>query len=271
MAFTGQLDPVTTALMVFGIIILLAILFSMIRVVREYERVVVFRLGRVIGAKGPGLVIILPIIDRIRIVDLRVITVDVPKQRIITRDNIPVDVDAVVYFRVNNPLDAVLKVRDFYTATSMIAQTTLRDTIGQVEFDELLTRREELNKQIQQIIDDITEPWGVKVTSVNIRDVILPVELQRAIAKQAEAERERRARITLADGELKAAEKMLQAAGFYAQSPQAMRLRELQTWAEIAREKNMIVVAEGMGATSQIGLMAGLLRSQQEGRGRKKD
>ena len=240
------------------LIILLFILASSIKIANEYERVVVFRMGRLLGAKGPGLVIILPIIDRRRIVDLRLVTLDVPKQRIITKDNVSVDVDAVVYFRVENPIDAVMRVKDYMTASALLAQTTLRDVIGQVELDELLTRREELNKRIQQILDEATEPWGIKVTTVAIRDVVLPEGMQRAIAKQAEAERERRSRIIMAEGEMQAAQKMAEAAEYYAKNPAALRLRELQTWTEIAREKNLIIVTEGM-LFKDLGVMAGMM------------
>ena len=229
---------------VVGIIILI-ILASSIKVIREYERVVVFRLGRLIGAKGPGVIIILPVIDRFRKIDLRLLTLDIPKQRIITKDNVTVDVDAVVYFRVNDANQAVVKVQDYITSSSLLAQTTMRDVIGQVEFDEVLTKREELNKKLQGILDEITEPWGIKVSAVSIKDVAIAAEMQRAIAKQAEAEREKRSRIIMAEGELIASEKMSQAAIFYSKHMAAMRLRELQTWAEIAREKNMIVVTGG--------------------------
>jgi regulator of protease activity HflC (stomatin/prohibitin superfamily) len=224
-----------------GIIILIIIALS-IKVIREYERAVVFRLGRLLGARGPGVVIILPVIDRFRKIDLRVLTLDIPKQRIITKDNVTVDVDAVVYFRVNDANQAVVKVQDYVVATSLLSQTTLRDVLGQVEFDELLTKREELNKRLQVILDEFTDPWGVKVSAVSIKDVAIAVEMQRAIAKQAEAEREKRSRIIMAEGELIASEKMSQAAEYYTKNIAAMRLRELQTWAEIAREKNMIVV-----------------------------
>jgi regulator of protease activity HflC (stomatin/prohibitin superfamily) len=224
-----------------GIIILIIIALS-IKVIREYERLVVFTLGRLLGARGPGVVIILPVIDRFRKIDLRVLTLDIPKQRIITKDNVTVDVDAVVYFRVNDANQAVVKVQDYVVATSLLSQTTLRDVLGQVEFDELLTKREELNKRLQVILDEFTDPWGVKVSAVSIKDVAIAVEMQRAIAKQAEAEREKRSRIIMAEGELIASEKMSQAAEYYTKNIAAMRLRELQTWAEIAREKNMIVV-----------------------------
>jgi regulator of protease activity HflC (stomatin/prohibitin superfamily) len=223
------------------IIILIIIAYS-IRVIREYQRAVVFRLGRLLGAKGPGLIFLVPIIDRTIIVDLRVVTLDVPKQKIITMDNVTVDVDAVVYLRVNEPTNAVVKVNDYRMASSLLSQTTLRDLIGQTTFDDILSKREDLNKRMQAILDAATDPWGVKVSSVAIRDVSLPENMHRAIAKQAEAERERRSRIIIAEGELTAAEKMEQAANFYTRNMAAMRLRELQTWTEIARERNMIVV-----------------------------
>lgn len=241
-------------------IIILIILASSIKVIREYERVVVFRLGRLMGTKGPGVVIILPVIDRIRKIDLRVLTLDIPKQRIITKDNVTVDVDAVVYFRVNDANQAVVKVQDYILATSLLSQTTLRDVLGQVEFDELLTKREELNKKLQAILDEVTDPWGVKVSAVSIKDVAIAVEMQRAIAKQAEAEREKRSRIIMAEGELTASEKMAQAAEYYTKNIAAMRLRELQTWAEIAREKNMIVVTGG--DSGNLGTLLGIVRDK---------
>ena len=244
---------------VVGIIILI-ILASSIKVIREYERVVVFRLGRLIGAKGPGVIIILPVIDRFRKIDLRLLTLDIPKQRIITKDNVTVDVDAVVYFRVNDANQAVVKVQDYITSSSLLAQTTMRDVIGQVEFDEVLTKREELNKKLQGILDEITEPWGIKVSAVSIKDVAIAAEMQRAIAKQAEAEREKRSRIIMAEGELIASEKMSQAAIFYSKHMAAMRLRELQTWAEIAREKNMIVVTGG--DSQNLGPILGIVKEK---------
>jgi len=246
------------------VIFLLIILGSMIRVVREYERVVVFRLGRLLGAKGPGVVIVLPALDRVRKIDLRLLTLDVPKQRIITKDNVTVDVDAVVYFRVAEAVLAVLKVQDYVLASSLLSQTTLRDVLGQVEFDDLLTKRDELNKKLQLILDEATDPWGIKVTAVAIKDAAIPESMQRAIAKQAEAERERRSRVIMAEGELQAASKMTEAASFYMKNPSAMRLRELQTWTEIAREKNMIIVTEG-GATS-LGAVVGLAKEAAKGR-----
>ncbi|MEM1517500.1 MAG: slipin family protein [Nitrososphaerota archaeon] len=246
----------------FLVIILLIILGSAIRIVKEYERIVVFRLGRLLGAKGPGLVFIVPIIDSPRVIDMRILTFDVPKQRIITKDNVTVDVDAVVYMRVQDPLAAVMRVRDYLTAASLLAQTTLRDVIGQVEFDDLLAKRDELNKRLQSILDEATDPWGIKVTAVAIKDVVIPESMQRAIAKQAEAERERRSRIIMAEGELQAAQKMAEAAAAYASMPQAMRLRELQTWTEIARERNLIIVTEGGSLATVLGTTIGATKKK---------
>jgi regulator of protease activity HflC (stomatin/prohibitin superfamily) len=242
------------------IIIALIIIAYSIRVIREYQRAVVFRLGRLLGAKGPGLIFLIPIIDRAVIVDLRVVTLDVPKQKIITMDNVTVDVDAVVYLRVNEPNNAVVKVNDYRMASSLLSQTTLRDLIGQTTFDDILSRREELNKRMQEILDVATDPWGVKVSSVAIRDVSLPENMHRAIAKQAEAERERRSRIIIAEGELTAAAKMEQAANFYTRNMAAMRLRELQTWTEVARERNMIVVTGG--DSSDMGALLGMIKER---------
>jgi regulator of protease activity HflC (stomatin/prohibitin superfamily) len=244
------------------IIIVLIIIAYSIRVIREYQRAVVFRLGRLLGAKGPGLIFLIPIIDRTVIVDLRVVTLDVPKQKIITMDNVTVDVDAVVYLRVNEPNDAVVKVNDYRMASSLLSQTTLRDLIGQTSFDDILSKREELNKRMQLVLDSATDPWGVKVSSVAIRDVSLPENMHRAIAKQAEAEREKRSRIIIAEGELTAAEKMEQAANFYTRNMAAMRLRELQTWTEIARERNMIVVTGGQSDSKDIGALLGITRER---------
>lgn len=231
--------------LVFG----LSLASAAIKVVREYERRVIFRLGRLMGIKGPGVIIIIPIIDKTVLVDLRVLAIDVPKQRIVTRDNVSVEVDAVVYYRVFDPNKAVVQVQNYMLATNLLAQTTLRDVLGQVDLDDLLSKREELNKRIQLLLDTATDPWGIKVSSVTIRDVALPEAMVRAIAKQAEAERERRSRVIMAEGEFQAAQKMLQAAQIYAEAPSAMKLRELQTLAEIAREKNMIVVTPSTATT----------------------
>jgi regulator of protease activity HflC (stomatin/prohibitin superfamily) len=209
-----------------------------VRILREYERGVIFRLGKLLGAKGPGLILLIPIVDRMVKMDLRVVTIDVPKQEVITRDNIPMTVDAVVYFRVVDPQAAVVKVENFLKATSLIAQTTLRSVLGQSELDELLAHRDKINLQLQEIIDRQTEPWGVKVTAVEVKDVALPDGMKRAMAKQAETERERRAKIINAEGEFQAAEKLVQAAGMIAAQPIALQLRFLQTMAEIASEHN---------------------------------
>lgn len=260
-SFLSQLPPLGESIGVLVIVVvMLIILVSAIRIVREYERAVIFRLGRLIGAKGPGLIFLIPILDKAVKVDLRVVTLDVPKQNIITLDNVTVDVDAVIYLRVNEPNNAVVRVNDYLLASSLLAQTTLRDLIGQVTFDDILSKREELNKRMQAILDSATDPWGVKVTSVALRDVSLPENMYRAIAKQAEAEREKRGRIIIADGELKAAEKMSQAADYYTRNIAAMKLRELQTWTEIAREKNMIVVTGGN--SESLGPLLGLIKER---------
>jgi regulator of protease activity HflC (stomatin/prohibitin superfamily) len=223
-------------------VIFVSFLAAAIRMVKEYERAVIFRLGRLVGAKGPGLFFRIPFLDKLIVVDLRVITSDVPKQRVITRDNVTVDVDAVVYYRVLDPSKAIVRVVDYADATNLLAQTTLRDTLGQVELDELLAKRDDLNKKIQGIIDQATETWGIKVTAVLIRDVTIPPEMQRAIAKQAEAERERRARVIVAEGELQSSKTLADAAKKYEDNPIALRIRELQTLTDIAREKNMVIV-----------------------------
>jgi regulator of protease activity HflC (stomatin/prohibitin superfamily) len=211
---------------------------SAIRVVSEYERGVIFRLGRLIGAKGPGFFFLIPWIDRMVKVDLRTITMDVPAQEVITRDNAPVKVNAVVYFRVTNPADAVNKVQNFIMATSQIAQTTLRSVVGQATLDEVLSERESLNQRLQQIIDQQTDPWGVKVSIVEIKDAQVPEQMQRAMAQQAEAERERRAKIIHAEGELQASVKLAEAAKILSQEPAGMQLRFLQTAQNMANEKS---------------------------------
>jgi len=211
---------------------------QMIRILREYERGVIFRLGKLIGAKGPGLVFLIPLVDRMVKMDLRVVTIDVARQEVMTRDNVPVSVDAVVYFRVVDPAAAVVKVENFWKATSLIAQTTLRSVLGQAEMDELLSQRDKINQTLQEIIDRQTDPWGIKVTAVEVKDVSLPEGMKRAMAKQAEAERERRAKIVNAEGEFQAAEKMVQAAAMIATEPIALQLRYLQTMREISSEHN---------------------------------
>lgn len=224
---------------IFILIILAAILLPQaLRILREYERGVVFRLGKLLGAKGPGVIILIPVVDRMVKMDLRVVTIDVSKQEVMTRDNVPATVDAVVYFRVIDPVAAVVKVENFWKATSLIAQTTLRSVLGQAELDELLAHRDKINQTLQEIIDRQTDPWGIKVTSVEIKDVSLPEGMKRAMAKQAEAERERRAKIVNAEGEFQAAEKMVQAAAMISKEPIALQLRFLQTMREISSEHN---------------------------------
>jgi regulator of protease activity HflC (stomatin/prohibitin superfamily) len=219
-------------------IILVMILPQAVRILREYERGVVFRLGKLQDAKGPGVVFLIPIVDKMVRMDLRVVTIDVSKQEVMTKDNVPATVDAVVYFRVVNPLDAVVKVENYYRATSLIAQTTMRSVLGQSSLDDLLSQRDVINQKLQEIIDRQTEPWGIKVTSVEIKDVALPDSMKRAMAKQAEAERERRAKVVNAEGEFQAAEKMVQAAAMIAKEPIALQLRYLQTMREMASEHN---------------------------------
>ena len=220
------------------IVLILIVLPSTVRILREYERGVIFRLGKLIGAKGPGLVLLIPLVDRMVKVDLRIVTIDVPKQEMMTRDNVPVSVDAVVYFRVMDPESAIVKIENFLKASSLIAQTTLRSVIGQSELDELLSQREKINQQLQEIIDRQTDPWGVKVTAVEVKDVVLPETMKRAMAGQAEAERERRARIINADAEFQAAEKLVQAAARISDQPIALQLRFLQTMKEISGDNN---------------------------------
>lgn len=224
------------------IILLIIVLPQAIRVVREYERGVIFRLGRLIGAKGPGLFFLIPIVDKMVKIDLRVVTLDVPRQEMMTRDNVPVTVDAVVYFRVVNPEDAVCKVENYMRATSLISQTTLRSVVGQSELDDLLAHRDKINQQLQSIIDEQTEPWGIKVTTVEVRDVILPEGMRRAMARQAETERERRAKIINAEGEFQAAQRLSEAAAILSQNPASIQLRFLQTLSDIASEHTATVV-----------------------------
>jgi len=214
------------------------VLPTAIRILREYERAVVFRLGKLLCAKGPGIVLLIPIVDRMVRMDLRVVTIDVPKQEMMTRDNVPVTVDAVVYFRVVDPEAAVVKVENYLKASSLIAQTTLRSVIGQAELDDLLARRDRINQTLQEIIDRHTDPWGVKVTAVEVKDVVLPDDMKRTMAKQAESERERRAKIINAEGEFQAAEKLVGAAAMINAQPIALQLRFLQTMREISSEHN---------------------------------
>jgi len=224
------------------IIIGLFILANAIRILREYERGIIFRLGRLMGARGPGLILLIPIVDRMVKVSLRIVTMDVPAQDVITRDNVSVKVNAVVYFRVLDASKAIVEVEDFLYATSMISQTTLRSILGQVELDDLLGQREKINQELQKIIDDQTEPWGVKVTVVEVKNVDLPEEMRRAIARQAEAERERRAKVIHAEGEFQAAEKLAAAASVIGKEPAGIQLRFLQTLTEVATEKNSTTI-----------------------------
>jgi len=226
-----------------GIALILLIFFaSSIRIVKEYERGVIFRLGRLVGAKGPGLFFIIPILDKMVIVDLRTVTYDVPAQEVVTKDNVTVKVNAVVYYRVIDPAKAVTEVYNYMYATAQIAQTTLRSIIGQAELDEVLSERDKLNVRLQQIIDEATNPWGIKVTAVEIKDVELPEEMRRVMAMQAEAERGRRSKIIRAEGEYQAAMRLKEAADILAQSEGALFLRYLQTLSDVAAEKNTTIV-----------------------------
>jgi len=234
----GLLGTVLVPLIFIGV----PVMATAIRIVQEYERGVIFRLGRVVGAKGPGLFLLIPFIDKMTKIDLRVVTLDVPSQEAITRDNVTIKVNAVVYYRVLDPEAAVVNVENFRRATEQIAQTSLRNVIGQSELDELLSEREAINRKLQQIIDEATEPWGVKVSVVEVKDVELPDNMKRAMAKQAEAERERRAKIIHAEGEFSAAQRLADAAGVMASAPAAIQLRYLQTLSEIAMENNSTIV-----------------------------
>ena len=227
----------------FFLIIFLVILgASAIKILREYERGVIFRLGRLIGAKGPGIIFIIPGVDKLLRISLRLVTLDIPPQDVITRDNISIKVNAVVYFRVLDPNKAVVEVENYLYATSQLAQTTLRSVVGQADLDELLSQRDKINLKLQDILDKHTEPWGIKVSLVETKQVDLPENMQRAIAKQAEAEREKRAKIIHAEGEFQAAEKLTQAANVISVNPTALQLRFLQTLAEIATEKNSTTI-----------------------------
>jgi len=254
----------------FVIMLIVIILSASIKVVREYERGIIFRLGRFIGAKGPGLFFLIPIVDRFVKVDLRTVVVDIPRQKVVTKDNVSVDVDAAVYYRVIDPAKAILQVENYTQATNLLAQTTLRDVLGQVELDELLTRREELGKKISSIVDELTEPWGIKVSMVALKDITMPETMVRAIAKQAEAEREKRSRIIVAEGELLASEKLAAAAKQYSEQPISLRLRELQTLTEIARERNLVVVTTTTDASSlasMVGLIKGIGKEEKGTKG----
>jgi len=226
------------AVLVLGLILLGA----SVRIVNEYERGVIFRLGRVIGAKGPGLFFIIPVVDRMVKANLQTVTMDIPPQDVITKDNVTVRVNAVTYFNVTDPVKAIVNIQNYLFATSQVAQTTLRSILGQVELDELLVNRDDINDRLQQIIDDLTNPWGVKVTLVEVKDVELPDSMRRAMAKQAEAERERRAKVIHAAGEFEAAQKLSDAATVMATSPGALQLRILSTMAEVSAEKNSTLI-----------------------------
>jgi len=226
----------------FGYLLAIPLFPFAIRIVQEYERGVIFRLGRLVGARGPGLFFILPFVERMVKVDLRVVTMDVPRQDVITKDNVTVKVDAVVYFRVLDPEMAVVKVTDYIRATSLVAQTTLRSVLGQSEMDELLSKRDELNQRLQMIIDEATEPWGVKVQIVEVRDVALPAEMINAMSRQAQAERERRAKVIHAEGEFEASKRLAEAGAIMADTPTTLQLRYLQTLTEIASTQNSTVV-----------------------------
>jgi regulator of protease activity HflC (stomatin/prohibitin superfamily) len=224
------------------IFVLLVIVGSSVKITQEYERAVIFRLGRAVGVRGPGLVLIIPFLEKARRIDLRTITMDIPAQEVITRDNVSVKVSAVLYFRVVNPMPAIIAIENYVYASNMIAQTTLRSVCGQVELDELLAEREKVNDRIQAIVDEQTEPWGVKVASVEIKDIDLPQDMQRALARQAEAERERRAKVIAAEGEFQASTKLAEAAAILATHPAALTLRYLQSLTEIAGPNNSTTV-----------------------------
>jgi regulator of protease activity HflC (stomatin/prohibitin superfamily) len=230
------------SLLFFVVIVALFLLSAAVKVMQEYERGVIFRLGRLVGPRGPGLFMIIPVLDRVVKVDLRVVTLDVPTQEAITKDNVTVKVNAVLFFRVVDPSAAVTKVEDFRRATWLIAQTTLRSVLGQASLDDLLANREAINLSLQRIIDEQTEPWGIKVSTVEVKDVELPQTMQRAMAKQAEAEREKRSKIIHAEGEFAAAQQLGNAARVLVESPGAMQLRYLQTLTEIAVEKNSTII-----------------------------
>ncbi len=224
------------------IVFVLFLFASAVRILKEYERAVIFRLGRLIGAKGPGIVLLIPVVDRMVRVSLRMIVLDVPPQDVITKDNVSIKVNAVLYFRVVQPEKAIVEVERYLDATSQLSQTTLRSVLGQSELDELLAEREKINKKLQIIIDNQTEPWGIKVSNVEVKHVDLPIEMQRAMAKQAEAERERRAKVIHAEGEFQASQKLSDAAEIISKHPVALQLRFLQTLTEVASEKNSTTI-----------------------------
>ena len=234
--------PVFSAFVFVLIVFVVIILANAIRILREYERGVVFRLGRLVGVKGPGLILLIPLIDKMVKVSLRTVVMDVPPQDVITKDNVSIKVNAVVYFRVMDPGKAIVEVENFLFATSQLSQTTLRSILGQSELDELLAERDKINALLQQIIDNATEPWGIKVSNVEVKHIDLPVEMQRAMARQAEAERERRAKVIHAEGEFQASQKLQQAAKVIEGHPVALQLRFLQTLTEVASEKNSTTI-----------------------------
>jgi regulator of protease activity HflC (stomatin/prohibitin superfamily) len=224
------------------LVLILLVLSASLRIVQEYERGVIFRLGHCVGARGPGLIVLIPVVERMQKVDMRVITMDIPTQEVITRDNVTVKVNAVVYFKVVQPVDAVIKVFEFVQATSKLSQTTLRSVLGQSELDELLSKRDEINQRLQHIIDEGTEPWGIKVSNVEVKDVELPPGMQRAMAAQAEAERERRAKLIHAEGEFQASARLADAADIISRNPATIQLRYLQTLREIAVDKTTTII-----------------------------
>ena len=236
---TMELTSIYTSVIIAFFIILLA---SAVRILREYERGVIFRLGRLIGSKGPGIILLIPIVDKMVRVSLRTVVMDVPEQDVITKDNVSLKVNAVVYFRVINANKAIVEVEHFLDATSQLSQTTLRSVLGQSQLDEILAEREKINLKLQQIIDSQTDPWGIKVSNVEVKHVDLPLEMQRAMAKQAEAERERRAKVIHAEGEFQASQKLREAADIIAGEPTALQLRFLQTLTEVASEKNSTTI-----------------------------
>lgn len=233
---------IATMYLVIIITFVILILASAIRILREYERAVVFRLGRLVGTKGPGIIFLIPIVDRMVRVSLRTVVMDVPEQDVITKDNVSLKVNAVVYFRVLDAAKAIVEVEHYLEATSQLSQTTLRSVLGQSQLDEILAEREKINLKLQQIIDSQTDPWGIKVSTVEVKHVDLPIEMQRAMAKQAEAERERRAKVIHAEGEFQASQKLREAADNIAGEPTALQLRFLQTLTEVASEKNSTTI-----------------------------
>ncbi|NSW94282.1 MAG: slipin family protein [Bacteroidales bacterium] len=236
------MEQVSYVLLITGIVFLLIILASAIRILREYERGVVFRLGRLIAVKGPGIIFLIPVIDRMVKVSLRTVVMDVPTQDVITKDNVSIKVNAVVYFRVIQPDKAIVEVENYLFATSQLSQTTLRSILGQSELDELLSQREKINRELAKIIDHQTEPWGIKVSNVEEKHIDLPQEMQRAMAKQAEAERERRAKVIHAEGEFQASQRLSDAANIISSNPTALQLRFLQTLTEVASEQSSTII-----------------------------